>query len=327
MPNVPAGSSRSSLFSVPAAGRYIIAVDAVSPHAAGAFRLDVEKVSVTDNRLCGQAQMLTLVDGAAAVQGDTAASENDLGAHVFCGGPRLVGPQRYYAVKLEKRPYQVTLAATFDATLALGTSCTMLPIDCASSGLSGIVLAVGSQQKGVIAFTPGAPGTYILAVDSADGGVAGTFRLWVRALTPPTNGTCATPAPITLKQGHAEMVGDTGPLKNDLLGIRCGAPQGPFVGPQAYYYLTVPAGKRADVTLTPETRFDAAIYAFTAQTVCSAATVEAACVGHVSDRKGAGLSENLTLQNVGLTDQDYLLVVDSWSPSEVGTYLLEVDVK
>ncbi len=147
MPSVPAQGKRSALFTPRNGERYLVAVDAAEPTQAGSFSLTIEQVAIVDNRVCGQAQKLALSDGQVVVQADTSASENDLGAHLFCGGPRLVGPQRYYTVELEAKPYLLSLSPSFDATLAVGAACNTLPIDCASAGLSGATLSVGAQRR------------------------------------------------------------------------------------------------------------------------------------------------------------------------------------
>jgi hypothetical protein len=50
--------------------------------------------------------------------------------------------------------------------------------------------------------------------------------------------------------------------------------------------------------------------------------VNAACKGLASDNLGAGVTESLTISPA--TTADYLIVVDSWSPSEVGAFTLTI---
>jgi tellurite resistance-related uncharacterized protein len=326
MPSVPAQGKRSTLFTARQNGRYLIAVDAAQPTQAGSFALTIEQVTIADNRVCDEAQAVALTAGTAVIQGDTAGSENDLGAHLFCGGPRLVGPQRYYSLQLEAKPYQLSLSAAFDATLVVGAACNTLPIDCASAGLSGATLSVGAQKKGVVSFTPASPGSYLLAVDSDDGGASGAFRLELRESSPPQNGVCASPQALTLTSGVASTSGDTGLAKNDLVSISCGSPQGPFAGPQTYYSVQLPPNSTAQVDLSPEPLFDAALYAFEASAGCSSAAVGAACTGLVSDAVGVGIAESINLDNPTGAAKTFVIAVDSWSPSEVGSYLLEVTV-
>lgn len=99
---------------------------------------------------------------------------------------------------------------------------------------------------------------------------------------------------------------------------------GPWPGPQAYYKLSLVAGNKANIKLIPDSNFDAALYAFNANTVCYASSVNTACSSFVSDAKGPGLSETINI-NTSIA-AEYVIVVDSWSPSEVGTFTLEVSV-
>lgn len=325
MPAVPAGTKRSTLFTPRSDGRYLLAVDAVDPLHAGAFTLSLRPVTPNDDRVCALASPLTLTAGKGLAQSTTATAQNDLGAHVFCGGPRLVGPQRYHRVDLLDRPYQLRLSVDFDAVLAVGAACDTLPIDCASGGLSGTTLAVPSGQAGTVSFTPPSAGTYLLAVDSESGGSAGGYRLEVQELVPPQNGACASPSPLTLVAGSATVSANTGQSVNDLGPIACGDPQGPFLGPQAYYALSLQAGQSAQLRLTPELLFDGALYVFDKAVGCAAAAVDVSCVGRVSDQTGGGVVEQLTVA-APTGGGELIIVVDSWSPSEVGSYTLEVVV-
>jgi hypothetical protein len=76
------------------------------------------------------------------------------------------------------------------------------------------------------------------------------------------------------------------------------------------------------VSLTPEPTFDPSLYAFPAPTGCTAQAVNAACQGSASDNLGAGLGESITL--TPSVDSVYILVVDSWSASEVGKFTLGI---
>ena len=65
------------------------------------------------------------------------------------------------------------------------------------------------------------------------------------------------------------------------------------------------------------------LYAFTATTDCTTAAVDKACASLFSDQVKAGAVESLTLNPTQPTD--YIVVVDSWSPSEVGRYTLRIE--
>ena len=327
LPALDKNVERSVLFIPRVDQPYIVAVDAAEATQAGTFTLKIEEVSPADNRVCDRATALTLQQGVATVQGDTSSSENDLGAHLFCGGPRLVGPQRYYSVALDAKPYRFSLSPSFDATLAIGAACNTLPIDCASAGLTGATVEVGAQKSGVVSFTPPAAGTYVVAVDADFGGAAGAFTLEVRESVAATNGSCKSPQQLVPVAGAAQISGDTGPLKNDLVGVSCSSSQGPFRGPQAYYRLSIPAGKTAEISVAPEPTFDVALYAFDATTACNGGDVDSVCGAAVSDQVGVGTVETISVPNSTAADREIIIAVDSWSPSEVGAYLLSVLLK
>ena len=130
--------------------------------------------------------------------------------------------------------------------------------------------------------------------------------------------------PLQVGSGPLVIAGDTGPLANDLVGIDCGAGAGEWPGPQAYHRLSLLAGNTYTVELEPEATFDAALYAFEASTPCDSKAVNSACVGLASDNLGGGVVETLTL--APSADGEYVVVVDSWSPSDVGTFTLRVSL-
>jgi len=89
--------------------------------------------------------------------------------------------------------------------------------------------------------------------------------------------------------------------------------------------VSLKSGRTYTVTLSPETSFDPALYAFEASTSCATAAVNTACKGQSSDKIGGGLQETLTLALS--KDTEMVLVVDSWSPSEVGKFSLNISWK
>lgn len=325
LPFAEPGKKISTAFSPAADGKFTVVVDSVDPIGAGAFTLEIKTYSPPGNMICENAQALPFVNAVASIVADTTNFLNDLGAHLYCGPtPRFIAPQAYYVVELEKKTYRVSLQSNFDASLLLGQSCLTLPVDCGSAGLAGGNVAVPISTTGAITFTPPNAGPYIIAVDGANQISKGSFQLRVEEATPPTNGSCAAAQTIDLQAGPVNLVGDTGPLINDLSGIDCNHLNGPWPGPQAYYRVAVPAGKTLNVNLLPQSTFDGAIYLFDASVGCDVAAVNAACAGLASDAKGDGVSEQLSLPSA--TDVEYILVVDSWSPSEVGVFTLQLSL-
>jgi hypothetical protein len=319
MPAIAAGGTGLAAFAPPIEGTYLVAVDSLHPGEAGDFTLSVDRFDPPPTSVCERATAVSLEEDKAVISGDTTSGFNDRGALVGCGGAPLVGPQAYYVVALQQRSYQLTLDAGFDAVLAVGKDCLTLPADCGSNGLDGAVLRVPSGQPGTLVFTPSAQGAFVLVVDSTIPGERGAFQLSIGPALGPENGKCETPQPLTLP---AAVPGDTGPLRNDVEGVSCGDAAGPWPGPQAYFRVTVPGGRTARVSLEPEATFDAALYAFPRTAGCAADAINAGCTGLSSDAPGAGTAETVDLSPA--SDVEYVIVVDSWSPSEVGSFTLQV---
>jgi hypothetical protein len=323
LPTVAAGATGATAFSPLSAGDYLVVVDSLDPKEAGAFKLSIESYTPPGNMTCGGATSVVLLAGQGKVSGTTASFLNDLGAHVTCGkGAPLVAPQSYFKLDLEQKTYQLALKPSFSAALAVGSSCLTLPVDCGSAGLSGALLSAPAGQVATTLFTAPKAGAYLMAVDGTSAGAAGAFELQISEYLKPTNGVCASPRALALGASPAKELGDTSPLKNDLAGVACGSSLGPWPGAQAYYKVSLKGGTSYTVTLTPEAGFDPALYAFPAGTACTAAAVNSACTGAWSDNQGAGKVESLKL--APSADTDYVLVVDAWSASEIGTFELKV---
>jgi hypothetical protein len=323
LPFVTANSTGSTTFSPLTSGSYILAVDSLDPKQAGAFTLIVQKYTPPSNMVCNAAKPLVFSEQVASTTGSTKSFINDLGAHVSCGKVLpLVGPQAYYSITLKKEKYELFFKPTFPAVLAIGSSCLTLPVDCGSSGLSGDLLKTNAGAIGTKVFDSPKAGTYVLAVDGTSAAASGTFELQVKPYSTPTNGKCSSPSILSLGTSPVVVLGDTGPLKNDLADIKCDATTGPWNGPQAYYRGPLIQGKSYKVELTPEASFDPALYAFSASADCTSSSIDTGCTGLSSDNVGAGVKEMITI--VPNTSEDYYIVVDSWSPSEVGKYSLRL---
>jgi hypothetical protein len=326
IPEVQKGATEATAFSPLTSASQLLAVDSLDPKSSGSFTLAVEELSGPGNMVCAGAKKLTLSSsGTVTASGDTSSQLNDLGAFVACGSaPPLLGPQSYYSVDLEKKTYILSLVPSFDAVLAVASSCTTLPTDCSSAGSTGAALIVKSGATGTLTYSPTSAATTLLVVDSSSSQQKGAFQLTVAEHTTPKNGVCASPTRLTLATSPTVELGTTGPLTNDLSGVTCGL-SGSFAGPQAYYLVTLVGGSTYTLDLAPESAFDAAIYALPATTSCTATAVSSACTGLASDSVGDGVKESLTIAPT--TDTDYLIVVDSWSASEAGSYTLTVSWK
>ncbi len=323
LPNVPRGAEVATAFAPLTSDTYIIAVDSAAPGAAGAFQLTMEAFTPPNNMICGAAAPLEFQGGQASTIGDTRRFVNDLGTLMSCGGSLpLVGAQAYHTLLLKQATYQLVLSPTFNAQLALGTSCLTLPVDCGSAGLTGTLFSAPAGSTRSLLFSAPQAGPYVLAVDSTAGSEGGPYTLQVLEYQPPKNDSCAKPDLIELVTSPAATVGNTGALTNDLAGIDCADLQGPWPGPQAYYRVFLQAGETYTVELEPEPGFDPALYAFPAATPCSPTEVNTACQGSASDTLGVGVKESLTLTPT--VSGEVILVVDSWSLSEVGEFSLQI---
>ncbi|MFH1129792.1 MAG: hypothetical protein V1754_00555 [Pseudomonadota bacterium] len=323
---VKPGVKQSTAFSPSASGIYLLVVDSLQLEIAGEFTLEIESYTPKGNMICSAAQKLSFAGGKASVTSTTATFLNERGASLHCGAsPRMLAPQVYYQLDLEAEKYLFSLTPKFDAFLALGGSCISLAGDCGSGGIAGAYFAVPTNTEGSFTFQPDKAGPFIIAVDGNEADDFGSFKLNVSKVVAPTNGVCEKPQLLALgTDGKASIVGDTGPLKNDLLGVNCGIPNGPWLGPQAYFSLSLKGGSTAKLEVIPETSFDPALYAFEASTGCDPSAINTGCSVHASDKKGDGLKEEIIV--VPNSDADFVVVVDSWSPSEVGTFTLNVTV-
>ncbi|MCA9664168.1 MAG: hypothetical protein KC503_01230 [Myxococcales bacterium] len=323
LPGVAPGKPGIAAFRAPADGTYIVAIDSVLPKSAGPFAMSIEAFSPAGNMICDNALPVSLVGGVALVRGDTTGALNDRGAQMQCGAPPLTGPQAYYSVSLVKdQPYLLTLTTAWPSLLAVGSDCLTLPSDC-TNALNGGSVLVPAGSEGKLFFTPTRDGTHLVAVEGTAPDAFGPFKLVIAEASGAAGGSCQSPQQLTVPAGGTLTVaGNTGPLSNDISGVDCGNTAGPWPGPQAYYRVTLAAGKSYTITLTPEATFDPALYAFVATTSCDASSINGACTATSSDQSGVGVKETLTIAPP--TTTDYVIVVDSWSLSEVGTFALEV---
>lgn len=136
-----------------------------------------------------------------------------------------------------------------------------------------------------------------------------------------SNATCATA--ITLTSG-VPVTGGTQGLGNDydmgvMPSVACQAGF-PFMGitydgPEAAYKISVGAGKKLTVTVTPTTNWDVAV-----GFVTNCAMAGPSCVA-ATDKGYGGQPETLVWTNSGQTTDVYVLV-DSYIPSQYGPFVV-----
>ena len=287
--------------------------------AGDATALDPDAANLPSSDRCAAAAKITLTAGKAVVKGDTSGATNEFGDKVECGNsPKLAGPQVYYQVALtEGQTYLVTLQTlgwSGYLYIVRGTSCDPLKISAACSGADGAT-AGSWGETAEIQFQPGATDTYVIAVDSALADWKGPFVLSIVTATPPANDTCATAAPLTLKNGAATAKGDT-VLATDTVNLPAsGCTQNPTGGPDVFYNVQLIEGSRYLVALAGPSSFNRALYVLTS---CSS---PAWSCGQGADSSTTDTEEVLL---TAPTSGEYIIGVDGRSSSDRGSFTLAV---
>jgi hypothetical protein len=154
-------------------------------------------------------------------------------------------------------------------------------------------------------------------------------------IPPPSFAYCAKPRTLnfpTPQPGDPLKLTETGRTdtsQDEFPGATCNNGSGwSWDGPQLYYKVTLPGGKKYKVTLT--TDFDAALYAFPAATACKEADINAACTNppadpdkvYNSDLIGSSAVERLHIAPA--QTEDWIITVDSYSAFEYGSFTLTI---
>ena len=330
------GSNNTITFKPTVSGNYTIAIDSryTNSYGKGNFTLKVEDWKAPANTKCASATQLNWSGGKAHVKGTTTGAANEFGNQIRCGLNgyyALDGPQAYYKLTLTKgKTYEFKLKPSFTSRFyVFGGSCSASAINgnCGSGGKTGVLSGyIYANATGTQLFTAPVSGTYHVAVDSTSSSYHGSFELWVEETLKPGNGKCTGPQKITLVGGKATVSGTTQGISNEFGNqIRCGASSSyyAFDGPQAYYWLTLTAGKTYKVSLSPT--FTASLYIF--GNTCNAAAINAACG---SGGKTGLVNRTVTANNTETsffkpsTSGIYRITVDSTSPSYAGKFSLSV---
>jgi len=321
-PSIAAGTTGMLVFTAPAAGNYVIAVDSSAQSVGGKFTLSLETFTPAKNGTCAAAQPVTLTAGAASLTGDTSGIKDEYST-LTCSpvSGALDGPQAYYQVSLAAGAlYRFELSPSFKARMVLFPksacgSVSSIKAACGSGGVTGDTsYACSSGGVDALYFKPGTAGTYILAVDSTDRHQAGTFALKISTVPATTNGTCAKAQVLALSGGKATVTSDTCNASNEYNSLTCGL-FGPssitLNGPQLYYRLTLAASKNYKLSVTMTTR--GGVLYVVPQTACgSVSAIQAAC----SSKGGSG---NAVIAPYGAT------TTISFTPSISGDYIIAMD--
>jgi hypothetical protein len=321
---VSSGGSRAMIFSPTTPGTYTIAVDSNDPYDAGHFNLIVEEFTPPTNGVCTAPTPITLIAGKAVISGTTLGTTNEFGTSLNCG-TIVDGPQAYYELDVQAGiGYKLTLKPTFSSYwyVVQKSSCgntTAMNGDCDSGGASGAEGGfVSSTSTGdTIAFTPSAPGKYLIAIDSSAPTTFGDFTLEVETFTKPANNKACSATPITLTNGAATINSTTFGAGNEFGvtstdGINCDITT-LFDGPQVYYELDVKAGKGYKIRLTPKTFSSAYLYTFQKGSCAARAAIDAQC--------GSGGQSGARVGSIFTNSTGEML----FAPTTPGIYVIAVD--
>ncbi len=147
------------------------------------------------------------------------------------------GPEHIYTLRLpSRRGVQLFTEATFDPVLMIRRACNDpgTEIACNDDGPGGL----DSFVRRVLD-----PGEYDVIIDRVSGSSGGPYALTLRTWTPVANADCSAGIPLT---PGTPVTGDT--LTGGAASIEC---LNRSWGPQLFYTLTVPPGRRAVLTATP----------------------------------------------------------------------------
>jgi hypothetical protein len=231
-----------------AAGTYALVLAGV-PSAAGNFELAAqlfEPLTPPANDACAAATDLVFVDGTAVETGTTRGAVADASLACAPGAPEV-----FYTLRVpapDSARVVVALQPNAPASLAILDG----PPACATASA-----CVGPATQPKID-TVLAPGDWTIAVAAASGAPV-DFRLQVDLPPAVGNDTCAAATPISPGVG---LSGDTTWAADDLSF----APSTPnctgyfTTGHDVFYALALAAGEEVEITVTPESSYDVAVY-------------------------------------------------------------------
>ncbi len=226
--------------------------------------------------------------------------------------PDTVSPLRDQGIEL---PVTADLAENIDQSK---------PADAAADGVNDSAEAgLGDLAQIEMA----APDLTIADADPVDADLAGDMGPVA------LNSHCATPEPLTLINGFVSRSGSTQEAVNEFDAITCGGDLlDSMSGPQVYYQVLLEGGKQYKVTaLSQSTDYDLALYGFPATTACMAADIDMGCTSpafggqeniYSSDKIGSAQAEVLRI--APLADQEWVIVLDSYSTNDQGPFNLTV---
>lgn len=330
---------------------WIIVVDSIMDSERGKFTFTVSEVAPPDNMTCAKAKALVFNNGEALESGDLRDATNEFGSAITCGEVKsFAGPQLYYKLTVESgKEYQFILSAKgtgFTAYMYLfrakaNCDSSAIQTDCISAGKYGDrkqVISGAPESWGTLVFAPEEVGEYILAIDSVEHKYSGYFDLKVKVTDKETNGKCITPQIITLETSPTKVEGDTQGMVNEYgTEVKCkrqvtGASEYSYTGQQAYYQVSLLAGKTYLFKVTTENAtlfWDHSAYAFVIKdtnnlsTSCVPSYISTQCSsGLLADENQLEEPEKLTI--TPSTNATYMIVVDSKKEKSAGSFTITI---
>ncbi len=250
------------------------------------------------------------VGGGAVVQGETLAGfHDDFNAGGNCAPHAAPGPDRVYRVTVPPGRTHVTVspAASWDALVSVmaapAATCSAPERTCITG--SDVSSAGGAPETVAISNTGASPRDYFVVVDTP-AAMPTTFEL-SRVDGPLVAGEdCATAEPLAVGAAPAGLT--TAGFEDDVHGSTAGACLGQQ-GRDRVFKVSVPAGQRLDVAVTPDAGFVAALDLMLGEEACYARR----CVAAALPSGSSGPVARWT--NAGPGAVDVLVSIDSETAS------------
>ena len=330
-PRVCLAADSSATTSSPASVQYLnagasdqdvlIVIDSDSGAGAGAFTLDTAVAVPPAGDACSTAEAIT-------APSTTNSTTLDLG-NDYSGGSSTngctsydSGPDRVYSITV---PNGKVLSATVTPGAGSGylasvyfiegpaANCDVSPRVCLAAN------AGSASEDPVTAFWANHSGgdKSILIVVDGSGSTGGAFALDVTLQDPPAGDSCDTAtsiaSPGTLTATTVGFINDYNPP--------AACTNYAAAGPDRVYSITVPAGQRLMVTLTPDAGYDASLYLIDGSTAAN-------CTGTVTCLDGSDGSgpETVSWTNGGAGDATVFIIVDGFNADDYGGFTLDTVV-
>lgn len=284
----------------------------------GAFTLAVAFSTPAAGDRCESA--VTLTAGTALANQDLANFGDDYdGSGMGCDGSSAADATYQVTVPAgQVLTLTVTPSASFDPVISIADGAAACDMTCVDSVDVG---SDGDAETLVYKNTSGAAQTIFVVVDGYAGST-GTFSILAAVATPPADDVCSGATALTAGTPltNQTTVGYSNDYENGTGTVGC-ATSG-TIGGDRVYSLSVPAGQRATVTVTPPTSADGGVGSFApsislvASPAATCAAMPRTCVGGMTSGSTPRVA---TYINTGSAAATIFAIVDS-SSSAGGTF-------